>query len=67
MSYSNGMFHYMLKAEFVTLVSLKVPSGSLKLVLIKPFRRLSLDSRAPFVCPIVPGVQQLPENGICGQ
>ena len=27
MWYSNGMFHYMLKAEFVTLASLKVPSG----------------------------------------
>ena len=25
---SNDMFHYMFKAEFVTLVSLKVPSGS---------------------------------------
>ncbi len=28
MWYSNDMFHYMFKAEFVTLVSLKVPSGS---------------------------------------
>ena len=28
MWYSNDMFHYMLKAEFVTLVSLKVPSGN---------------------------------------
>ena len=28
MWYSNGMFHYMLKAEFVALVSLKVPSGT---------------------------------------
>ncbi len=28
MWYSNDMFHHMLKAEFVTLVSLKVPSGS---------------------------------------
>ncbi len=27
MWYSNDMFHYMLKAEFVTLVSLEVPSG----------------------------------------
>ena len=27
MWYSNDMFHYMLKAEFVKLVSLKVPSG----------------------------------------
>ncbi len=27
MWYSNDMFHYMFKAEFVTLVSLKVPSG----------------------------------------
>ncbi len=27
MWYSNDMFHYMLKAEFLTLVSLKVPSG----------------------------------------
>ena len=26
--YSNDMFHYTFKAEFVTLVSLKVPSGS---------------------------------------
>ncbi len=26
--YSNDRFHYMFKAEFVTLVSLKVPSGS---------------------------------------
>ncbi len=28
MRYSNDMFHHMFKAEFVTLVSLKVPSGS---------------------------------------
>ncbi len=28
MWYSNNMFRYMLKTEFVTLVSLKVPSGS---------------------------------------
>ena len=28
MWYSNDMFHYMFKAEFVMLVSLKVPSGS---------------------------------------
>ncbi len=27
MWYSNDMFHHMFKAEFVTLVSLKVPSG----------------------------------------
>ncbi len=27
MWYSNDMFHYVFKAEFVTLVSLKVPSG----------------------------------------
>ncbi len=27
MWYSNDMFHYMFKAEFVTLVSLKVLSG----------------------------------------
>ena len=27
MWYSNDMFHYMFKAEFVILVSLKVPSG----------------------------------------
>ncbi len=27
MWYSNDMFHYMFQAEFVTLVSLKVPSG----------------------------------------
>ncbi len=27
MWYSNDMFHYMFKAEFVRLVSLKVPSG----------------------------------------
>ncbi len=27
MRYSNDMFHYMFKAEFVTLASLKVPSG----------------------------------------
>ncbi len=27
MWYSNDTFHYMSKAEFVTLVSLKVPSG----------------------------------------
>ncbi len=27
MWYSNDMSHYMLKPEFVTLVSLKVPSG----------------------------------------
>ncbi len=27
MQYSNDMFYYMFKAEFVTLVSLKVPSG----------------------------------------
>ncbi len=27
MWYSNGIFHYMFKAEFVTLVSKKVPSG----------------------------------------
>ncbi len=26
--YSNDMFHYMFKAEYVTLVSSKVPSGS---------------------------------------
>ncbi len=29
MWYANDMFHYMLKAEFVTLVSLKVPSGNM--------------------------------------
>ena len=29
MWYSNDMFRYMFKAEFVTLVSLKVPSGSM--------------------------------------
>ncbi len=28
MWYSNDIFYYMFKAEFVTLVSLKVPSGS---------------------------------------
>ncbi len=28
MWYSNDMFHYMPRAEFVTLVSLKIPSGS---------------------------------------
>ncbi len=27
MWYSNDMFHFMFKAEFVTLISLKVPSG----------------------------------------
>ncbi len=27
MWYSNGMLHYIFKAEFVTLASLKVPSG----------------------------------------
>ncbi len=27
MVYSNDIFHYMFKAEFVTLVSLKIPSG----------------------------------------
>ncbi len=27
MRYSNDMFHYMFKAEFVTLISSKVPSG----------------------------------------
>ncbi len=29
MWYSNDMFHHVFKAEFVTLVSLKVPSGVL--------------------------------------
>ncbi len=28
MWHSNDMFHYMFKAEFVTLVTLKVPSGT---------------------------------------
>ncbi len=28
MWYSNGMFRYMFQAEFVTLVGLKVPSGT---------------------------------------
>ena len=28
MWYSNDMFYYMFKAEFVALVSLKVPSGN---------------------------------------
>ncbi len=31
MLYFNDMFHYMLKAEFVTLVSLKAPTGLLNL------------------------------------
>ncbi len=31
MWYSTDMFHYMFKAEFVTLVSLKVSSGSYSL------------------------------------
>ncbi len=30
--YSNDVFHYMFKAEFVTLVSLKVLSGSAKVI-----------------------------------
>ncbi len=37
MWYSNGMFNYMLKAEFVTLVSLKVPSGSCVWVFVRVF------------------------------
>ncbi len=31
MWYANDMFHYMFKAELVTLVSLKVPSGTRKI------------------------------------
>ncbi len=38
MWYSNEMFHYMSKAEFVTLVSLKVPSGSFEITKRHPIK-----------------------------
>ncbi len=48
MWYSNGTFHYMFKAEFVTLISLKVPSGwFLRLFL---WQALFLLSASPCLC-----------------
>ncbi len=48
MRYSNDIFHYMFKAEFVTLVSLKVPSGDDGfLIIIKKKEHTSL-SLHPF-------------------
>ncbi len=52
MWYSNDMFHYMLKAEFVTPVSLKVPSGyPTSKVLSFPQKYLSPKDIMPYTPP----------------